>query len=260
MTIKELMDNPYAWLFLSFCTVAAFVFAIYTWFKSKRKKELLCGCVITELITSKMSNYKKLNVRYNNEHLNSLKIIKIVIFNSGNDVVEPSDFMPQTPLIITSNTDFLSNDMDDYNIYCTNPANKVNLKQIDNFHIQILFDCICIKENITITFLHTEKVSISGTLKNGKILKYNNYINEDYPLDVYTKIRMQTSKIVTSLLASCFIVFFIIPHLGYLSNITSKFFYIILILLFTSVILITTNLILDMWKYFCGIIFKKDSE
>ena len=38
--VEELMSNPYAWLFLSLCTVASFVFAIYTWINGKKTKEI----------------------------------------------------------------------------------------------------------------------------------------------------------------------------------------------------------------------------
>lgn len=39
MGIKSLMNNPYAWVILSVCTIMSFVFGIYTWFAGKRKKE-----------------------------------------------------------------------------------------------------------------------------------------------------------------------------------------------------------------------------
>ena len=41
MDIKSLMNNPYAWVILSVCTILLFVFGIYTWFAGKRKKEFL---------------------------------------------------------------------------------------------------------------------------------------------------------------------------------------------------------------------------
>ena len=32
MDIKSLMNNPYAWVILSVCTILSFVFGVYTWF------------------------------------------------------------------------------------------------------------------------------------------------------------------------------------------------------------------------------------
>lgn len=40
MNLEELMDNPYAWLILSVCTVFSVIYAIYAGVKGKEKKEI----------------------------------------------------------------------------------------------------------------------------------------------------------------------------------------------------------------------------
>lgn len=40
MNLEELMDNPYAWLILSVCTIFSVIYAIYAGVKGKEKKEI----------------------------------------------------------------------------------------------------------------------------------------------------------------------------------------------------------------------------
>lgn len=39
MNLEQLMDNPYAWLILSVCTVLSVIYAIYAGVKVKKRKK-----------------------------------------------------------------------------------------------------------------------------------------------------------------------------------------------------------------------------
>ena len=58
--VEELMSNPYAWLFLSLCTVASFVFAIYTWINGKKTKEISIDNCTNEIVKMGKSPINKL--------------------------------------------------------------------------------------------------------------------------------------------------------------------------------------------------------
>ena len=59
--VEELMSNPYAWLFLSLCTVASFVFAIYTWINGKKTKEISIDNCTNEIVKMGKSPINKLD-------------------------------------------------------------------------------------------------------------------------------------------------------------------------------------------------------
>ena len=55
--MKELMNNPYAWLFLSLITIFSFAFAIYTWIAGKKAKELSNDYLSNDIITRETANF-----------------------------------------------------------------------------------------------------------------------------------------------------------------------------------------------------------
>ena len=50
MDLKALMNNPYAWLTLSVCTILSLVFAIYTLVVDKKRKEISTDYYTNEII------------------------------------------------------------------------------------------------------------------------------------------------------------------------------------------------------------------
>ena len=63
--MKELMNNPYAWLFLSLITIFSFAFAIYTWIAGKKAKELSNDYLSNDIIKQGKQPISKLKTKKN---------------------------------------------------------------------------------------------------------------------------------------------------------------------------------------------------
>lgn len=158
MNINNLMNDPYAWLFLSFCTVAAFVFAIYTWVKSKRKKEFTYISDSYKIIQIGKETIPKLKLTYDNKIVDNVIITKYAIWNSGNTIIEACDILNEKPLKLLStnrNTTIL-----DIKIIAESDAtNKFRIVDIKENCAVISFDFINPKDGIVIQVIHTGEAS-----------------------------------------------------------------------------------------------------
>ena len=88
MSIEKLMSNPYAWLFLAFCTVAAFIFGIYSWFAGKRRREISYVSSSYRIVQKGKEKIPDLTLLYEKEEIEELTISNYAIWNSGNEVIE----------------------------------------------------------------------------------------------------------------------------------------------------------------------------
>lgn len=157
------------------------IIAIFFYFKGQKRKKLAYNLETNILISESLSNYENLEILYNNETIKSLKCTNIKIRNIGNDIIEPENLIPSTPITIKTSNDFLLQDVTKYEIKCSNPKNRVFLELIDKSHIKVLFDFLNPKDEIQITVLHTGTISITGELKQGDVKQYSNkkYEKED---------------------------------------------------------------------------------
>lgn len=105
MGIKSLMNNPYAWVILSVCTIMSFVFGIYTWFAGKRKKEFSYISNSHKIIEKGKNRIPQLELKYEGRDIDNLTITNYVIWNTGNEVINFSDMVAEKELkIYSSNT------------------------------------------------------------------------------------------------------------------------------------------------------------
>lgn len=183
----------------------AIVSAIF-YYISKNRKVITYEIVTTTLIASECRKLKKLKISYKNIDISSLYVSTIKIKNTGNHIIENSDFAPTAPLSIktngvflvipendstsspllsiitddsfsiTSKTENTDIDMDTTTILSSNSYNKVYpIPQFNENNIcttaKINFDYISKKEVITSTVFHTGSISVTGKLKDGKIIK-----------------------------------------------------------------------------------------
>ena len=93
MNLTELMQNPYAWAILSVCTIAAFIFAIYTWFVGKKKKEISYVYSTYEIIKMGNSVIPGVQLLYHGKDIADLTITRYAIWNSGNEVLNSTDIV-----------------------------------------------------------------------------------------------------------------------------------------------------------------------
>lgn len=170
MEVTGLMNNPYAWLFLAFCTIAAFVFAIYTWIVGKKKKEFSYFSNSYKIIQKGKSSIPQLQLTYENRNIEDLSITKYAIWNSGNEVINTNDIVSEKPLKITASSDavILNTEV----IAESEETNKFIIdKQQENFST-INFDYVDPRDGVVIQIIHTgEYLEFDGKIKGGKKLK-----------------------------------------------------------------------------------------
>ena len=168
----------------TFLGVLGIVFAFVFYFKGKRKKKLIYNTESTVLISENLSSYENLRISYNDKEITTLNSTTIKIKNIGNDIIEPNDFVPSTPIIIKVNGSFLLQDPTKYKIQRKNYKNIVSLEKKKENEIKVNFDFLKPKDEIQITVLHTGEVSISGDLKQGTVKNYSSKKYETTNLNV----------------------------------------------------------------------------
>ena len=80
MELEKLMYNPYAWAILAICTIAAFLFAIYSWFANKKKKEFSCFYNTLKIVIAGKNIVPQLTLLYKGNDIDDLTITKYAIF------------------------------------------------------------------------------------------------------------------------------------------------------------------------------------
>lgn len=146
--------------------------------KGIKKKKLLITSNSTILISEDLSNYSGLQISYNNEEVKTLTSTCITIRNIGNDVIENTDITPSDPIIISTTNKFLSINGEEYKIASSNKKVTTALKKIDDSNLQLSFDFLNPKNELSITLLHNGNIMINGDLKNGNVDKISN--NDNY--------------------------------------------------------------------------------
>lgn len=132
------MQNPYAWLFLSILTVVSFVFAIYTWFAGKKRKELSVSCKSDIIVKSGKCPIHKLKLSFDGRAIHDLTSSKFYIWNSGNDIINAADIVESRPISIINMDSTLILDAHE----------KLNPQMLFQFQQLILINC-----NLLLTIL-----------------------------------------------------------------------------------------------------------
>lgn len=173
MLLQSLMQNPFAWLLLSFCTIAAFLFAIITWILGKNKKYICFKKHSHILIDKGKTTLPELSICYREKNVADLSITKCAIWNCGNDVVNGSDMVTSKPLTIYSvdkDTELLSASI----VEESDDTNNFSIRKTDEKHFIIDFDYINSKEGVVLQIVHTGSsagIECNCKIKGGKGLK-----------------------------------------------------------------------------------------
>lgn len=177
------------------------VLSIYTFIKSKKIKKLAVDSDSTILISESLNTYENLKISYNNEDIKSLTSSIIKIKNIGTDIVISSDIAPSTPIVIKTTEKFLLNDISQYEINVSNNKSTVKLSKLNENSLQVLFDFLNPKDEISITILHTGDIYVEGDLMTTTITNHtrkNKFIDTDtlgYN-EIYDKIN-ETQKVIS---------------------------------------------------------------
>ena len=132
----------------------------------------------TILVSEDLSNYNGLQISYNNEEVKTLTSTYITIRNIGNDIIENADIIPSDPIIISTTSKFLSINSEEYKIVSSNKKVTTSLQKIDDSNLQLSFDFLNPKNELSITLLHNGDLIVNGDLKIGNIEKISN--NDKY--------------------------------------------------------------------------------
>ena len=96
-----LADKPWVTLLGLFIGVLSLILSFYFYKKTKRIKRISYGIRSHNLIRDFVSNIKDLKITYSNEPIENLTVSKIVLWNSGNEVIKYKyDIIETVPIII----------------------------------------------------------------------------------------------------------------------------------------------------------------
>lgn len=173
MFISRLMNNPYAWTILAFCTVAAFIFAIYTWIAGKKRKELTCISNSYNVIRQGKSLTPELQMIYKGRSIEDFTVTNYAIWNSGNEVINCDDIVEERPLRILSNS--CETAILDVQIVAeSDETNKFLINSVTDSVASIYFNYADPKDGVVVQVMHTgsdSKLSIDCKMKGGKKLR-----------------------------------------------------------------------------------------
>lgn len=173
MNLEELMDNPYAWLILSVCTVFSVIYAIYAGVKGKEKKEISYIVNTYEIVRAGKNMIPEFQISYRGQTIDDLTVTRFAIWNSGNRLLNSNDIVDTKPLSITSNDDgpYI---LDASIIKRSEESNKFTIDKKSAHCAELQFDYMDKQDGIIVQILHTgsaKDISLLGLIKGGKKLK-----------------------------------------------------------------------------------------
>lgn len=173
MSLEQLMENPYAWLFLSLLSIFGIAFSIYTWIANKEKKKISYYIDSYEIVRAGKNVIPEFEILYSGQPISDLTVSRFAIWNSGNRVLNSSDIVDTKPLSIMSDDggpDILAASV----IKCSEESNDFMVTKKDAHCVEIKFDYVDKQDGVIIQILHTgsvNNITVSGLIKGGKKLK-----------------------------------------------------------------------------------------
>lgn len=100
--LESLMQNPVVSGLLSLITILGFFITFYEFIKGRKHKEISYEINSQELIKNNISTVPKLKVMFDNQKIESLTATKIILWNSGDDVIWKEDIVNSKPLVFSA--------------------------------------------------------------------------------------------------------------------------------------------------------------
>lgn len=173
MTLEQLMNNPYAWLILSACTVFSVFYGIYAGVKSKEKKEISYRVNTYEIVRAGENMIPQFQMSYGEHPIRNLTVSRFVIWNSGNKLLNHSDIVEEKPLSITS-SDKEAEILDASIIKRSEESNKFVINKKENRCVELEFDYMDKKDGVIVQILHTGSINdfdLDCKIKGGKDIR-----------------------------------------------------------------------------------------
>lgn len=172
MRLEELMENPLVWTLLSFCTIAALIFAVFTWIKGKRRRIIKCVDSTFEIVRGGVNVIDGFKLLYNGVEIDNLTVTKFAIWNGGNETLNSSDVVKSKSLSISCSEDVTI--LDAKIIAENEKSNAFKIDLMDEKKIQITFDYIDPQNGVVVQVLHTghsKDITVEMKIKGGKMSK-----------------------------------------------------------------------------------------
>lgn len=168
--MEKLMDNPYAWLILSLCTIISFVFAIYTWIVGRKIKEISMDYFSNDIIKQGKNLIPKLDINFDGKTIEDLTATTFYIWNSGNDVINCEDVVEKNLKIKCKSEAVLDVQI----IKQSDDSNNFSVDSFTATDINLVFDYMDGGEGVRLQVLHTgssNDLSVACKIKGGRPIR-----------------------------------------------------------------------------------------
>ena len=187
--LEQIKNSTIAWIILSLITILSLLWAIYSHFSNKKRKEFSIAFSSCEIIKSGKATIPGLEFIFHGKQIVNLTISKIAIWNSGNEVINLNDMVATEKLeIIASNkTEILEAQI----VTETEKANSFRISSFSEKNVCIDFDYVNSHEGIVVQILHTGQ-------KEPQSLNVKCKIKGGYPIKNYSSIADSVQKRIVS--------------------------------------------------------------
>ncbi len=177
--MKELMNNPYAWAFLSLISISSLLFAIYTWIAGRKVKEISIDYSINKIVKRGKTPISKLEMKFDGKPIQDLTASIFYIWNSGNEVIDASDIVPLKLLHIGCKSDnILATEI----IRQSDESNNFLIQRITSADIEISFEYMDRGEGVMLQVLHTgseDELFFDCKIKGGRHIRDCSKLRKD---------------------------------------------------------------------------------
>lgn len=154
--------------------VIALILSVIFYIRGKKRKLLFYRITSTQLISKKITTIPGLSILLNGQPIENLSSTQIEFTNSGNQVINSSDFALLEPLSIVVDGQFYNLEHS-CEVSSSSPNSIPQIESVNDWTANIKFDFLKPKQSITIALFHSGTILIIGELKDGKISGQRDY-------------------------------------------------------------------------------------
>ncbi len=154
----------------------ALVFAVFTWFISRKRKEITYTVNSFTLVEKNKSTVPKLMLLFDNQEIDSFTATTIYLWNSGNDAIRGTDIVESKPLVISAPD--TATILDVQIVKQNEPSNQFSVELRDGTAI-ITFDYMNKNHGSKLQVYHTgpaDDFALDGKIIGGDSPKKQEYI------------------------------------------------------------------------------------
>ena len=174
--LEAIKNSNITWIILSLCTIASLVFGIFSWIKSKKRKQFTYASKSNYIIQNKANQIEKLDLKFDGKKIDNLTITTIVIWNSQNTEIRSEDIVTDYELSLYSTGD--TEILDAKIVFESEPANKFSIVDSNPKRIKFGLEYVDKKDGLVVQIIHTGKakdINVDVRIKGGEpIREYSN--------------------------------------------------------------------------------------